>query len=103
MQHFFVNVFIFEKIKINKLNAAPKNPRLRLVLLALSILASGIFGIKGVVILLVETFLSFSENVAKSLEVNNLALTKEFYNVAHVGVIRETKNIVIGYSCLLLC
>lgn len=103
MQHFFVNVFIFEKIKVNKLNAAPKNPRLRLVLLALSILAYGVFGIKGVVILLVKLFLSFAKNVAKSLKVNDLALTKELYNVADVGIVGETKNIVIGDSCLLLC
>ena len=54
-----------------------------------SILANGIFGIKGVEILLIKLLLRFSEYIAKALKVNDLALAKEFYNVTHVGIVRK--------------
>ena len=72
-------------------------------LFILFILANGVFGVKSVKILLIKLFLSFTKNISESLEVNYLALTKEFYNIAYVGIIGEPQDVVIGNSSLLLC
>ena len=39
---------------------------------------------------------------SKALEVDDLALAEEFYNVVDVGVVREAEDIIIGYARLLL-
>ncbi len=41
------------------------------------------------------------EKFAESLEVYNLAFTKEFYNIINIRVIRHTKNIVISSTSFL--
>ncbi len=41
--------------------------------------------------------------VAESLIVNDFSFAKKFDGVAHIRVVGETKNVVIGCSRLLLC
>ena len=43
-----------------------------------------------------------SHSFAKALEVDDLALTKEFDGVVNVGVIREAEDVIVGYARLLL-
>lgn len=40
--------------------------------------------------------------IAKPLEMYYLALTKKFYYLVYIGVIRQTQNVVIGCACFLL-
>ena len=47
--------------------------------------------------------LHVGQSLGKALVMHDLALAKEFYGIAHVGVIHKTKYIVIGGSRLLLC
>ena len=44
-----------------------------------------------------------AEGIAKALVMHDLALTEIFDGIAHVGIIRQTQNIVIGHARLLLC
>ena len=54
-------------------------------------------------ILRVQALLRVTEGVGEALIVHHLALTQEFYNVVDVGVVGQPQNVVVGYSCLLLC
>ena len=59
--------------------------------------------VAGVKILGVQMILSYSYAVAESLIVNYLALAEEFYRVAHVGIVCQTENVIVGRSRFLLC
>lgn len=59
--------------------------------------------VAGVEILAVELIGDESQALAKSLEVDDFSCTKEFDNIAYVGVIRKAEDIVVGLSRLLLC
>ena len=50
-----------------------------------------------------NSFLEHSHSFAKTLEVHDFSLTQKFDYVIDIGVVRQAKNIIIGYSCLLLC
>ena len=47
--------------------------------------------------------LSYSYAVAEALVVNYLALAKEFYRIAYVGIVGQAQNVIIGRARLLLC
>ena len=44
-----------------------------------------------------------SQAIAEALIMDDFALAKEFYRVAHVGVVAQAENVVIGRASLLLC
>ena len=67
------------------------------------VLTNGIFGIECVEILLIELLLRSAKDIAESLEVHYLTLTKKLDNVADVGIVGETENVIVGDSRLLLC
>ncbi len=43
------------------------------------------------------------EKLAKTLEVDNLALPEELDNLVDVGIVAQAKNVVVGCASLLLC
>ena len=47
--------------------------------------------------------LSDSYAVAESLIMHYLAFAKEFYRIAHVGIVCQTQNVVVSGSRFLLC
>lgn len=42
------------------------------------------------------------EQLAEALEVYHLALTEEFYDLVHVGVVAYSENVVVGSASFLL-
>ena len=44
-----------------------------------------------------------SQGFAEALEVDYLALAEELYGVVDVGVVGETKDVIVGNTRLLLC
>ena len=59
--------------------------------------------IKGVEIFAVEVLLRDAEGVAEALVVHNLTLTQILDGIAHIGIIAQTQNIIVGYTSFLLC
>ena len=59
-------------------------------------------GIEGVKIFAVEIILCDAQRVAEALEVHQLALAQEFDGVAHVGVVDQAQDVVVGHAGLLL-
>ena len=59
--------------------------------------------VTSVEILAVQIILRDTQSVAEALIMNDLAFAEEFYWIAHVGVVDEPQDIVVGRSCLLLC
>ena len=57
---------------------------------------------KDIEISSVQTLLCGTKHFAKS-EVDDSPFPKELNRVAHIRVIRQPQDIVVGYSCLLLC
>ena len=53
-------------------------------------------GIEGVEILCVQAVGGEPERFTEALVMHNLSLTKEFYRVAHVGIIAHSENVVVG-------
>ena len=47
--------------------------------------------------------MSNSQGIAKALIVHDLALTQELQGVAHVRVVNQTQEVVIGHARFLLC
>ena len=41
--------------------------------------------------------------ITEALVVDYFAFAEEFYGIAHIGVVNQTKDIVIGCASLLLC
>lgn len=60
-------------------------------------------GVESVKILGVQIILCDAQSLAKSLVMHDLTLTKELDGIANIGIIYEAQNVVVGYSCLLLC
>ena len=59
-------------------------------------------GIVAVDILVIGTLLNAAQAIGKALVVDDLALTQKLDGIAHVGVIRQTQNVVVGHARLLL-
>ena len=73
-----------------------KEVRLHLFLLIKGrIVAIEIFGI--------QLILCDSKGFRKALIVYDLASAKEFDGIAHVGIVNQAQNIIVGCSCLLFC
>ena len=47
--------------------------------------------------------LSPSEGIAESLIMNDLTLAQILDGIAHIGIVNETKDVVVGYASLLFC
>lgn len=60
-------------------------------------------GVEGVIVTRVQMLLHHAQRIAEALEVYDFAFPQEFQRVAHIGVINQTKQIVIGCACLLFC
>ena len=54
-------------------------------------------------IAVVDLLLIVVEKLAKTLEVNYLALAQELYYLVYIGIIAQAENIVVSRSRLLLC
>ena len=54
-------------------------------------------------ILLVQFFTKQLYGFSKALEMDDLALTEELDNIIYVRIIGKPQDIVIGYTCFLLC
>ena len=59
--------------------------------------------IEGVEILAVKIVLSNAHGVAEALIVNDLAGAEELYDLAHVGIVVEPKDVIVCHASLLLC
>ncbi len=59
--------------------------------------------IDGVKILAVQVLLRDADSIGEALIVHNLALAQEFDGIAHVGIVTQSQNVVVGHACLLLC
>ena len=51
----------------------------------------------------IGVILRASERIAEALIVNDLALAQELQRIAHVGIVNQTNQVVIGDTRLLLC
>ena len=60
-------------------------------------------GIVPVEILVFEIILHLAQRFTKALIVHDLALTREFKRRAHVGIVDETKQIVVRHARFLFC
>ena len=60
-------------------------------------------GIVPVEILVFEIILHLAQRFAETPVVHDLALTQEFQRRAHVGIVDETKQIVIRHARFLFC
>ena len=62
-----------------------------------------VFGVKGVIVFLIELLLSAPEGFAKALKMHDLALAEESDDVIDVGIVREAEDVIVGDARLLLC
>ena len=60
-------------------------------------------GIEGIKVLAVQMILRDADGVAETLIMDDFALAQVLDGIAHVGIVAQAKNIVIGHSCFLLC
>lgn len=60
-------------------------------------------GVEGVEIFGVQLILHRAERFTEALEVDNFALPQKFDRVAHVGIVDQAQQIVIGSARLLFC
>ena len=51
----------------------------------------------------VQSVLQYAQTFAESLVMNKLAFAQEFDRVAHVGIVREAENVIVGQTRFLLC
>ena len=59
--------------------------------------------IERVEILTVKMLLRDAECLAKALIMHDLSFAQIFNGIAHVGIVAQTQNIVVGDTSLLLC
>ena len=59
--------------------------------------------VEGVEVFGVEMVLRNPHGIAEALEVNDLPFSEKFNRVSYVGIVGQTKNVVVGRSRLLLC
>jgi len=60
-------------------------------------------GVVAVDVLVIGPLLDLAQAISKALIMDDLALTQEFDGIAHVRVIRQAQNVVVGHARLLLC
>lgn len=60
-------------------------------------------GVVGVEVLRVQIVLYDAKRVAETLEVRDFPCAQEAYRVAHVRVVGEAEDVVVGQTRLLLC
>ena len=53
-------------------------------------------------ILLIQLLPQEFHGLTESLEMDDFPLSEEFYHIVYIGIIRKPKNIVVGYTRLLL-
>lgn len=58
--------------------------------------------VKSIEVLRIKRIGHKPQSFAESLEVNDLPLTEELNDIAHIGVIDEPQNVVVGYAGFLL-
>lgn len=61
-----------------------------------------IAGVIGVIVFAVQVVNGVTERLAEALIVDDFALAQELNDVAHVGVIHEPQNVIVGHARLLL-
>jgi hypothetical protein len=61
------------------------------------------FRVECVKVLGIQIILNDPERFAESLEVDDFARTQEFDRFSYIGIVNETKNIIINGSRFLLC
>ena len=59
--------------------------------------------IESIIVFAVKSVQNMLNAFAEALIMHNFSLPQELYGVAHVGVVAQQKNIVIGNARLLLC
>ena len=60
------------------------------------------FRIISVVIFCIQVFLYDPQSIAETLEMNDLACAKELDWISNVGIVDQSKQIIICRACLLL-
>ena len=60
-------------------------------------------GVDRVKVLAIKLFLSDSQGISKALIVHDLALTQVAQRIAHVRVIAQANEVVVGRTRLLFC
>ena len=60
-------------------------------------------GVVAIDVLVIGTFLHFSQALAKALIVDDLALAQKLNGIAHVRIVAKAQNVVVGHARLLLC
>lgn len=75
------------------------------VFLCTTLLSSALVkgGIVAVNILVIGALLNATQAICKSLIMHDLALAQKLNGIAHIGVIGQTQNVIIGHAGLLLC
>ncbi len=53
-------------------------------------------------VLLVKFFPQQLHGFTKTLEMNNFPLPQELYYIVYIGIVTQTQNVIVGYSCFLL-
>ncbi len=61
------------------------------------------FRVECVEVLGIQVVLYDAERLAESLEVNDFTLSEEFDRVSYIGIVYETKDIIVGSSGFLFC
>ena len=59
--------------------------------------------VAGVEILAIEVILGNAKRIAKPLIMHQFSLSEILDGIAHVGIVGQAQNVVIGDTCLLLC
>ncbi len=59
-------------------------------------------GVVAVDVFVIGPLLDTTQAISKSLIVNDLTLPQEFDRIAHIRVIRQPQNVVVGHASLLL-
>ncbi len=60
-------------------------------------------GIERIEIFAVQVLLRDTEGIGEALVVNDLTLAQILDGIAHVGIVGQAKNVVIGHARFLLC
>ena len=60
-------------------------------------------GIEGIKVPAVQTFLEAAQGFTESLEMNDLPFPEEADGIAHIRLLHQTQNVVVGGAGFLLC
>jgi|GEM_PF-3130562 hypothetical protein len=61
------------------------------------------FRVKCVEVLGVQVILHDAQGFAESLEMYDFTFTQELDRISYIGIVNETKDVVVSCSCFLLC